>query len=423
MSYYSQYFPYTVLPVFLAGFYFFIEKNLTKPWKRWTWWIICVCILFFAGWYAAQNPSWYDFYKGYYHAGRKIINKPELLYDEACYGYVNFPLLAYLFAPLGKLPKELAGTLFFIMGYVLIMPLAYWLVKFSGLRDAKRWLILFFLAISGPLDYSIWLGNTSHIIMLLILVAMWLFIKDWHWLSGTLLGITGLIKIPLILPAGYFFIQRKWRLVGGGFFIFLVILLLSLLLIPISMNNLWLDRCILAMGGHPVAAYNNQSVAGFLAREFMPGETGWDLLAPTAEYKVVSNIVLALLYTPVLLVLFLGQKIERTKNILLLEFFIVLVCSILTSPISWTHYYVFLLMPVALCIADDSLMPRQAWVITLLGVGLVLASVPVKLTLTMFELTSYRFFLSLHFFGGMILYLFLLLVWINKYRVSGKSTL
>lgn len=125
---------------------------------------------------------------GYYHSGRKIINKPDLLYDEACYGFVNFPLFAYLFVPLGRLPKELAGALFFLIGYVSILPLAYWLVKFSDLQGWMRYLFLVFLAVNGPLDYSIWLGNVTHIVMLILLIVLWLFKQGRHWLSGILLG-------------------------------------------------------------------------------------------------------------------------------------------------------------------------------------------------------------------------------------------
>lgn len=424
MPYYSAYFPFIVFPVLLAGLFFLFEKYLTKPWMRWAWWIGCVLIVLAVGWYAARHQYWYDFFKGYYHSGRKIINKPDLLYDEACYGYVNFPLLAYLFVPLSRLPKELAGALFFLAGYVSILPLAYWLVKSFDLKGRARWVILVFLAVSGPLDYSVWLGNTTHMIMLILLIVLWLFKQGWHWLAGILLGAAGLIKIPLILPAGYFFVRRQWRVVGGGLLVVALVLGLSLSLIPFSLNNIWLNTCILSSAGHPVAAYNNQSVIGFLAREFIPGNIGWDLLTPTVEYKLASNIGLLFLYAPVFVMLFLGRKSARTKNTFLLEFFIVLVCSILTSPISWTHYFVLLLTPAAFYMADDSPGSNKTWVNVLLGVGLILISIPVKFTLALFQLTDQKLLLSLHFVGGILLYMVLFIVWIDvhlKFRQQVSS--
>ncbi len=421
MPYYSQYFPYTVLPVVLAGLYFLFEKHFVKSWMRWAWWIGCILVLLVAGWYAAQNPSWYDFFKGYYHSGRKIIGKQDLLYDKSCYGYVNFPLFAYVFVPLARLSKELAGVLFFLIGYLSILPLAYWLVKFSGAKGWARWVILAFLAVSGPLDYSVWLGNITHIIMLAMLILLWWFKQGRQWLTGILLGTVGLIKIPLILPAGYFFIRRQWRVVGGGLLVFGLIVALSLWLIPFSLNTTWLNRCILSFSGHPVPAYNNQAVSGFLAREFMPGNLSWEPQSPTARFTLASNFALFLLYTPVLIILFLGRKLTWAKNMLLLEFFIVLVCSILTSPISWTHYFMLLLIPAAFYIGDDDLRSSNAWVNMSLWLGLIFISAPVKLTLALFEVTDQILLLSLHFAGGILLYLTLCLAWVAAYRKSNQQ--
>lgn len=391
---------------------------------RWAWWIGCLLILLTVGWYAsAQNQYWYDFFKGYYHSGRKIIGRQDLLYDASCYGYVNFPLLAYVFVPFAKLPKELAGPLFFLIGYLSILSLAYWLVKFSGAKGWSRWVILAFLAVSGPLDYSVWLGNITHIIMLGMLLLLWWFKQGRQWLTGFLLGVVGLIKIPLILPAGYFFIRRQWRVVGGGLLIFGLVLGLSLWLIPFSLNTTWLDRCILSFSGHPVPAYNNQAVSGFLAREFMPGNLSWEPQSPPAGFALASNLALFVLYAPVLVMLFRGLRSPRTVTMLLLEFFIVLVSSILTSPISWTHYFMLLLIPAAFCMANDDLKANKTWHYVLLGVALVLISIPIKLTTTLFEKTGQELFLSMHFIGGILFYLFLLAVWMNNQRTSYRQTI
>ena len=388
---------------------------------RWAWWIGCILVLLAVGWYAAQNPSWYDFVKGYYHSGRKIIGKQNLLYDESCYGYVNFPLFAYIFVPLARLPKELAGALFFLIGYLSILPLAYWLVKFSAAQGRSRWVILGFLAVSGPLDYSVFLGNITHIIMLAMLILIWWFKQGRQWLAGIMLGTVGLIKIPLILPAGYFFIRRQWRVVGGGLLVFGLVVGLSLWLIPFSLNTTWVNRCILSFSGHPVPAYNNQAVSGFLAREFMPGNFSWEPQSPPAGFTLASNLTLFMLYMPVFIILFLGRKSAWAKNMIILEFFIVLVCSILTSPISWTHYFMLMLIPAAFYIGDDNLRLNKAWVNILLWLGLVFISMPVKLTQALFQLTGQPLLLSLHFVGGILLYLILCLTWVTVYRKSNQQ--
>ena len=107
---------------------------------------------------------------------------------------------------------------------------------------------------------------------------------------------------------------------------------------------------------------------------------------------------------------------------LLLEFFIVLVCPILTSPISWTHYFMLLLIPAAFCMADDDLMGNKTWKYVLLGAALLLISTPVKLTMALFEQTGQELFFSMYFIGGLLLYLFLIAVWIDFRRTANRRS-
>jgi hypothetical protein len=290
MSYYSFYLPSTFLPIILAGLYFLFEDKLSSPRLRWAWWIGSLILIGLVGFYVIQDHALYDYFKGYYHGGRKIIRNIDVLYDDACYGFTNFPLFAYLFVPLANLPKELSGRIFFLIGYLCLLPLVYWLVTASNVKGWQRFLVLALLAFNGPLDYSIWLGNTTQIVMLFILLAFFSLNRRWDWISGILLGVGGLIKLPLVLPSGYFFLRGKWKVVGGGLLVAGAVLFLSLVLLPFELNSIWLERCVLMMAGNPTAAYNNQSLSGFLARIFMPGNYGWDPLTPTPAYITASNI-------------------------------------------------------------------------------------------------------------------------------------
>lgn len=416
MPFYSSYFPYTVLPIVLVGVYFLIEKHLTKPWMRWAWWTVSIVIVLLAGWQASHEQYWYDFFKGYYHAGRKIQRNIDVLYDESCYGYVNYPLLAYIFIPFGNLPKELAGSLFFIASYVSVLPLAYWLIRFTDLKGTGRFILLGLLALSGPLDYGIWLGNVTHMILLVILLALFLLKQGREWVTGILLGIVGTIKIPLIIPSGYFFLRSRWKVVIGGLAVVAILTILSLRIIPFETNRIWLDRCILSVAGNPIPAYNNQSVVGFLAREFMPGDLSWNPIAPTPAYQWTSTVITFLLYFSALVIIFLGRKLKWDSPLYILEFFIVLACSLLTSPISWTHYFVLLLAPAAFYLSLEIAFPHKFWMNVLFGVSMILISTPINLTTMLFERTGEAIFYSLHFIGAALFYIFLVTVWAFMYR-------
>lgn len=418
MTYYSNFFPYTFLAVMLVGLYYLLENRLTKPWMRWAWWLGSLIVVVAAGWQVGIAHQWADFGNGYYFAGRKILRAPSQIYfSENCNGYVNFPLLAYVFSPFGFMPKAEAGRIFFLINLVSVMPLAYWLIKFGNLTGWKRWFLLAFLLFSGPLDYSIWLGNSTNLIMLGLIAALWLFKWGNEWGAGILLAITGSIKIPLIVPSGYYFIRRQWKVVLGGMFVVGLIVILSLVLIPFSLNRIWFNNCILSFAGRPVAAYNNQSVTAVLARELISGSKidTWIPIASTPRFDMASKTAIMLLYAPLLVVLVYAWKSARTLSGYLLEFFIVLVCSLLTSPISWTHYFMFLLIPAVFYLGGDLFSAQRKGLNLLLGMSLILVTLPVELTLEWFRISGQRIFLSLHFMGGLAFYLFLLALWmINK---------
>lgn len=410
MFYFSVYFPLTFLPIVLAGLYFLFEDRFSNNLVRWIWWGICFLILVGVGYFVIQEHALYDFFKGYYHGGRKILRNPDVLYDEACYNYVNFPLFAYLFIPLANLPKELAGQIFFTVGYVALLPLAYWLVKAAALKGWRRFFVLGLLLLNGPLDYSIWLGNTTQIVMLFILLALFWLRKGREWLSGIFLAVAGLVKLPIILPSGYFFIRGNWKVVIGGLLVAGSVFALSLIVVPLDLNTMWIERCIFSMAENPIGAYNNQSLSGFLARIYMPGNIGWDPLSPSPSYKLALQITSVLLYIPMIWVLLFGRKLPQSASNQALEFFIILICSLLTSPIAWTHYFVILLIPFAWYISGEFLFQKR-WGHMIIFLSIVLISIPKDLSLALFEQTGMSIFLSPQFIGGVFLYVTLLIVW------------
>jgi hypothetical protein len=60
-----------------------------------------------------------------------------------------------------------------------------------------------------------------------------------------------------------------------------------------------------------------------------------------------------------------------------LEFVVVLTLALVTSPLSWTHYYVFLLVPWALYIGGQLPLPDDAVTRRLMCGGLILVSLPI----------------------------------------------
>ena len=154
----------------------------------------------------------------------------------------------------------------------------------------------------------------------------------------------------------------------------------------------------------------------------MPGNLGWDPLTPTPAYELASRIGAVLLYAPAILVLILGRKFTQTPSRQTLEFFIILVCSLLTSPIAWTHYFMLLLLPLAWYLADGTRPLQKSWITGVLLFSMVLISVPKDLSLALFEQTELSIFLSAQFVGGVLLYMLLLAVWVLDRKLEESAT-
>ena len=144
--------------------------------------------------------------------------------------------------------------------------------------------------------------------------------------------------------------------------------------------------------------------ANFRANRIVPGEPRTILealpsgLGAALLAFVAVAIVLVLLKTPTLLRLMLGLAA-------------ILVLAILISPISWTHYYLLLLVPLSLLIAGGLPLPKQPIWYAALAVIALLVSAPVIVVNTQQALVGELFarILSSHYFLGGCLLLALLL--------------
>ena len=197
---------------------------------------------------------------------------------------------------------------------------------------------------SGPLVNSLREGNTTHFILLLLVVALLLWRAGAEYAAGLVLGLCALFKLPLMLFGLYVLLRGRWRVVAGGATTIGGAVLLSLAVFGLQINIDWYRNCIEPFVGGVMPAFNVQSIDGFLARL----ETGpallmeWTPLAASLWHKIVRSIVLSAMFILAFVAMVRGDRsapgarpFERDA----LEFSIVLVLAVVTSPVSWSHYY------------------------------------------------------------------------------------
>ncbi|MBX9773446.1 MAG: DUF2029 domain-containing protein [Xanthobacteraceae bacterium] len=327
-----------------------------------------------------------DFYKAYFPAADRLLNEGRVATwetgESATVGFVNLPILAWLFVPLAPLGEPAAGWVFLALGIVAGAATYALLLRLGDFTVASGAMLALSILASGPMVNSLREGNTTHFVLLLLVAALLLWRAGKTFAAGVLLGLCALFKLPLMLFGLYALLRGHWRVVAGGATAIAGAALLSLLVFGLEINIGWYQNCIAPFLGGVMPAFNVQSIDGFLARL----ESGpallmeWTPLAPPLWHKIVRSFVLSAMFIIAFVAMIRGDRSAggaRPFQRDALEFSIVLTLAVVTSPVSWSHYYLLLLLPWALYLGGRLGLPDDNATRWLMAGGMLLASLPV----------------------------------------------
>jgi len=357
-----------------------------------------------------------DFDAGYYPAGRSILQNPSALYvipeRKTMPGFVNIPIIALFFTPLSFLSLGQAHFLLVLLSILAVVVSCYWLVQITNVSGWKRIALIGLFVINGPLYNSLREGNSTHFVLLLLVAGLFCVQAKREIGLGVLLAIAALIKIPLFLFGVYYLLRRRWQVLAGLGSTLLLMVAASVILFGVDLHMTWFEQCIQRYAGKPMAAFNIQSVDGFVARllthdhltNWLPLEVGW-------EFKVIRYALICLLVGVTIWVLWRAKQ-PKTQKEEYLEFSIALCLALLISPISWTHYYLFLLIPFSLYLGSQLALSKEQFWFNLLLLSTLLISLPVKIpnsSTSILPAVISKLLISHYFFGGVLLLGILLL--------------
>jgi hypothetical protein len=358
-----------------------------------------------------------DFYKAYFPTAERLWNEGPHptwdLDDTSEVGFVNIPIVAWLFVPLLPLGEEGAGWTFLVLGLAAIAGAWALLVRWARRGTNIGVPLLFFFLISGPLVNSLREGNTTHFVLLLLVVALLLWNARWDYAAGLVLGVCAVIKLPLLIYGVYFVLRRRWRVVAGGVTAICLTVLLSFAAFGIELNIGWYRNCVEPFLGRVIPAFNVQSIDAFLLRL----KTGSDYLLywEPIEPPFVQKIARLFLFAGLLGGTFWLMRRAASRSPKpaeagalsprdLLEYVFVLALALVMSPISWTHYYLLLLLPWGLYLGARLPLPDDATTRWLMWSGILLSSLPVvviPLDPGWIDFLASRTVISAWLFGGL----------------------
>ena len=319
-----------------------------------------------------------DFNVAYYPAGRAIIEDlPHLFtrcWDTPVCGFVNIPIVALLFTPFSMVTLRHAQWLFVALSLVGLVVTLLLLWSMTDREASKRWAILLLFAMNGPLVYSLKEGNLTHFALLVLVAGVVCLDRGWERSAGACFAVAAIIKLPLLLFGVYFVGMRKWRAAFGYGFTLATISGLSLWYAGWASHVAWYREVILPLSDKGLTAFNVQSIEGVLLRLQDDARLyDWTPVAVPPDIRLAGRLCAALLFGLSCL-LFLRRPGTRHRETMYVELSMVLCLALLISPISWTHYYLFLLLPLSLYAGNRLPMPdRGGWLAVVTAATLLLA--------------------------------------------------
>ena len=362
----------------------------------------------------------WDFIRAYYPAGRAALYHDTaalkaLIGLGVAGGFVNIPVVAYLFAPLGWLSPKMAAILFTLVGVGSTVAAWFMLVRLARLELRERWLLAFLFLANGPLLSGIKWGNISFYLVFALAAGLVLIRAQRSVAAGVLLGVAAVLKPALALFFLFFLLRRDWRGALGFALTGVATALLSLVLFGWPENLYWLQTSILQYSHSWLAVSGNQSVPAFLFRLHAPPDILLDFSAkaPGAGENLLAHAITSLMFVIAAIACFrLGKRTTAVEDAaqaearLDLQYLLTICLCLVGSPLSWAHYYAWLLIPTAFFLGGRGALgaSRPARIVGWIAIALVTPLVlwPQPAAPSPLATLYASFTVSHHLFGGLL---------------------
>lgn len=332
-------------------------------------------------WRASQPARFLNDFKRAYYPSAELVRdgEAERLYDVFPLAFTNIPIVAWLFVPLASFSPNTAGLVFTALGLLAVAGTAWLLARYLRLAGTRLAVFVVALAANGPLYYSLREGNTTHFVWLALVVALLCSESNRGRLAGVLIGLAVIIKPPLALVLLPFAARGKWDTVVAGAGTIAAIIAGSFALYGVDLHREWYEASVEPFGLHPLGASTVQSLDAVFARLLL----GDDYITDYQPIEELGGVFWAARTTLVAALALIGAAVclrWRTSDarvMLRQEMCLAIVLALIAAPTSWVHYYLLLLLPIALALGGGLALPdsRPWWI--LLGIAIVLLSPPV----------------------------------------------
>lgn len=256
-------------------------------------------------------------------------------------GFTYPPISAVAMTPLAVIPARIAATVITALTLGLLMAVVVLYLRVAGLAARfGRWrlaaLLLPVAALLEPVRTTLAYGQINVVLMALIAFDC-LPPRTWWdvdfrphrigWPRGMLVGLAAALKLTPAVFVLYFVARRDWRAAGTAIASFAVVTGIGFLLAPHDSWQYWSSTLFDTNRIGPMAFSSNQSINGMINREHLSGT------AAHAAWLGASAVVGALALVAV------TRESRAGRPLVALS--LTACASLLVSPISWSHHWVW----------------------------------------------------------------------------------
>ena len=287
------------------------------------------------------------------------------------------PFNALLFVPLSYLPYRAAFVVWSVVSLVGFGVLVVYALHSCSLARYPWLPLSFLLLLWKPFTSSIWLGQLSIFLALLIVLGFACLQRRHEKVAGLLFGCATLVKFFPGLLLLYVLTERRWSCAISWLATVTAGLALSVAVAG-SENWFYYIRQILPEQMRLFASFPfNISVEGVLRTIFGPTE----YFPPARELSpaIVQALVWIINGSLIIAACRLAAH-TRSRDSSEFSFALFCITMLLASPLTWPHTCVILVLPIAMLLKDGICGQLGSWRVLIVVLGLFSSPDPVVLT-------------------------------------------
>ena len=278
--------------------------------------------------------------------------------------YIYPPLLAVIVIPLTVLPYHVAAAVWLALSASALVRALVVLRSLVETHDRAFPFIVAAAFVFPAVHHTLELGQVNHFLLLLIAGAA---LTSRAHLAGALLGVAAAIKVFPAAIGGAFLVAKNYRALAAGTVAGLVITAASVAS-PASHRALreWLHHVLPQIDEQRLITPNNQSISAVFARLLSPHRFEGFTIGPDARWVELAPVVHAPRLAPiaaaaaaVLIVIVTTYALMRSRSAdgapaRAARSGLIIAALLMAMPVVWDHYYVLLLVPLAVLYARAS---------------------------------------------------------------------